>query len=405
MDALRAIAIVVASAAAAALSTPAVIRFARRINAVDRPNERKVSRRASMPLLGGLAVGIGCAAGFAVVGVFGMPEAESLFGHSVDADKILAFCAGGVFLMAVGAYDDRFGLGAKSKFSLQILAALIAIYFGFRLDAFTNPFTGETSPVAPFLYWPVSLIWIVGVTNAMNLIDGLDGLSAGLGAIIAATLTVICWQAGQWVGVVLGLALFGALVGYLPFNFPPARIFLGDTGSLFIGYGLALLALEGYRKTALLAFLVPVLALAIPILDTLLSIVRRFRAGTGLFSADRLHMHHRLLHREGSHKSAVLMLYFLTGCFCMIAVSFSQLDGWVSLVYLAAVVAVTIRLLRNLDAFSLDLGADGEVANPAGGSSSAGPGSGDSTAGSDSGAPADPAPDASEHSLKGDPIR
>jgi UDP-GlcNAc:undecaprenyl-phosphate GlcNAc-1-phosphate transferase len=172
------------------------------------------------------------------------------------------------------------------------------------------------------------------------------------------TLVIICWQGEQWVGVVIGLVLFGALIGYLPFNFPPARIFLGDTGSLVIGYGLALMALEGYRKTAILAFLVPVLALAIPLLDTLLSIVRRLRSGHGVFSPDRLHMHHRLLYREGSHKNAVLMLYFLTGCFCMIAVSFSQLDGWVAFLYLAAVVAVTIRLLRNLDAFSLDAGAD-----------------------------------------------
>jgi UDP-GlcNAc:undecaprenyl-phosphate GlcNAc-1-phosphate transferase len=203
--------------------------------------------------------------------------------------------------------------------------------------------------------WSVSLLWIVGVTNAMNLIDGLDGLSSGLGAIIAATLAIICWQAGQWTGVVIGLALFGALIGYLPYNFPPARIFLGDTGSLLIGFGLSLLALEGYRKAAFLAFIVPMLALAIPLLDTLLSIVRRLRSKRNVFAADQLHMHHRLLRREGSHKNAVLMLYFLTGCFCMIAISFSQIDGWLAFVYLVAVVAVTIRLLRNLDAFSLDV--------------------------------------------------
>ena len=156
----------------------------------------------------------------------------------------------------------------------------------------------------------------------------------------------------------MGLALFGALLGYLPYNFPPARIFLGDTGSLVIGFGLAVLALQGYRKAALLAFLVPLLALAIPLLDTALSIVRRVRSGRGVFSADRLHIHHRLLHREGSHRGAVLLLYFLTACFCMIAVSFSQIDGWIAFLYLAAVVAVTIRLLRNLDAFSLEMLAD-----------------------------------------------
>lgn len=350
MHVALAITIVLIAAIAAAVATPGVIRLARCLGAIDRPNERKVSQRRQMPLLGGLAVGVGCAAGLLAAWVLG-PPFESM-------TRIGAFAAGGLVLMLVGAWDDRFDLDARGKFVFQIGVAALAVHAGFRVDLFSLPFADTTYQVPFWIFWPVSMIWIVGVTNAMNLIDGLDGLSSGLGAIIAATLTIICWQAGQWVGVVLGLALCGALVGYLPYNFPPARIFLGDTGSLLIGYGLALLALEGYRKTAFLAFLVPMLALAIPLLDTLLSIVRRLRSGRGVFSADRMHMHHRLLHREGSHKNAVLMLYFLTGCFCMIAVSFSQIDGWLAFVYLAAVVAVTIRLLRNLDAFSLEIGAD-----------------------------------------------
>ncbi len=347
MDNTRAIAIVVIAASVAAISTPFVIRLARLIGAVDQPNERKVSHRAAMPLLGGLAVGLGCVAGL-VTAYFLSPEG----GQSL---QIAGFAAGAAILVLVGAWDDQFNLSAVTKLAFQILAAIIAVEAGFRVDFFSDPITATTYEVPLWVLWPVSLLWIVGVTNAMNLIDGLDGLSSGLGAIIAATLTIICWQAQQWTGVVIGLALFGALIGYLPFNFPPARIFLGDTGSLLIGFALALLALEGYRKTAFLAFIVPMLALAIPLLDTSLSIVRRLRSGRGVFSADRLHMHHRLLHSEGSHKNAVLMLYFLTGCFCMIAVSFSQLDGWLAFIYLAAVVAVTIRLLRNLGAFSLEV--------------------------------------------------
>ena len=347
MDPLHAIAIVLAASSVAALATPLVMRLARGIGAVDRPNERKVSRRNSMPLLGGLAVGLGCAVGI-TVGLLVVDEPRLVRGA-------LGFGGGALLLVLVGIWDDRFDVKPLVKLAFQIAAASIAIYAGFRVDLFSDPISRTTLDVPVAILWPVSLVWIVGVTNAMNLIDGLDGLSSGIGAIIAATLTIICWQAGQWVGVVIGLAIMGALLGYLPFNFPPARIFLGDTGSLLIGFGLAVLALEGYRKTALLAFLVPLLALAIPLLDTLLSIVRRLRSGRGVFSPDRLHMHHRLLEREGSHKNAVLMLYFLTGCFCMIAVSFSQLDGWIAFFYLAAVVGVTIRLLRNLDAFSLDL--------------------------------------------------
>ena len=347
LDEIRALAIVVVAAGVAALSTPLVKRLAVSIGAVDRPNDRKVSHRSAMPLLGGLAVGLGCGAG--------LIAAYFLSGEEGLSSQIAGFAAGATILVLLGAWDDRFTMRAPPKFFFQILAAIVAIQAGFRVDLFSDPITATTYVVPGWILWPVSLLWIVGVTNAMNLIDGLDGLSSGLGAIIAATLTIICWQAGQWTGVVIGLALFGALIGYLPYNFPPARIFLGDTGSLLIGFGLALLALEGYRKTAFLAFIVPMLALAIPLLDTSLSIVRRLRSGRGVFSADRLHMHHRLLHREGSHKNAVLMLYFLTSCFCMIAVSFSQLDGWLAFVYLAAVVAVTIRLLRNLDAFSLEV--------------------------------------------------
>jgi len=350
VDEIRAIAIVLIASGVAALTTPLVIRFAKRIGAVDRPNDRKISRRRGMPLLGGLAVAAGCGAGLVAIQVLGV-EANVM-------PQVWAFAGGAFILMSAGAWDDRFGLTVFKKLSAQIVAASIAILAGFSLDLFSIPLTSSVSEVPLWILWPVSLVWIVGVTNAMNLVDGLDGLSAGLGAIIAMTLTIICWQGGQWVGVVIGLALFGALVGYLPYNFPPARIFLGDTGSLVIGFGLALMALEGYRKEAILAFLVPVLALAIPLLDTLLSITRRLRSGTGVFSPDRLHMHHRLLYREGSHKNAVLMLYFLTSCFCMIAVSFSQLDGWLAFVYLAAVVAVTVRLLRNLDAFSLEVGTE-----------------------------------------------
>ena len=347
MSEFRAIAIVLVAAGVAALATPFVMRLALAVGAVDRPNDRKVSRRAQMPLLGGLAVGVGCAAGLLLATLW--------LGESPLWPKAWGFALGGAVLMTVGFLDDRFTLRANVKLLFQVVAALIAIQAGFRVDLFSDPFSVQTHAVPVWIMLPVSVLWIVGVTNAMNLIDGLDGLSSGLGAIIAATLTIICWQAEQWVGVTIGLALFGALIGYLPFNFPPARIFLGDTGSLLIGFGLSILALEGYRKAAFLAFIVPMLALAIPLLDTLLSIARRLRSGRGVFAPDKLHMHHRLLVREGSHKNAVLMLYFLTSCFCMIAISFAQIDGWLAFVYLAAVVAVTVRLLRNLDAFSLEV--------------------------------------------------
>jgi UDP-GlcNAc:undecaprenyl-phosphate GlcNAc-1-phosphate transferase len=197
----------------------------------------------------------------------------------------------------------------------------------------------------------ITLCWIVVVTNAMNLIDGLDGLTAGIGVIIAATLGIICFQASQPAGLLISLVMLGALLGFLPFNFPPAKIFLGDAGALFVGYALALISIQGYRKAALLAFIVPLLALAVPLLDTGLSIFRRVRTGRDIFSADKLHMHHLLLAREGSHRRAVLWLYFQTLCFSVIALSFSQLRGFSAYIFLGAVVILTARLLRNLGMF------------------------------------------------------
>ncbi len=192
--------------------------------------------------------------------------------------------------------------------------------------------------------------------------DGLDVLAAGVGVIIGATLTLIAWQAGQPLGVCLGIALIGSLLGFLPHNFSPARIILGDTGSLFVGYSLALLSLEGYRQVTVIPFVVPLLALAVPIIDTLISILRRAGTGRSPFRADRQHIHHRLLARRGSPRAAVMQFYFLTACFSLIAVSFTDLQGYVAAFCLVAVLVLTLRLLRNLGVLSI--GAREEPALP-----------------------------------------
>ena len=251
----------------------------------------------------------------------------------------------------MGVVDDRWNLTAAPKLIVQILVAAIAIFFGFQIDHLTDPFTKEAWTLPFWLSWVVTTLWIVGITNAMNFIDGLDGLCSGVGLIIAATLTFIAWQAGLESGVVVGLALAGALVGFLYFNFPPSRIFLGDTGAYFIGYSLALLSLEGYQKVTVLTFLVPLLSPGG-------AAHRRGSLGPpsgpqpdNPMSADRAHMHHRLLETEGSVRSAVLSIWFLTACFCIIAVSFTRLEGWAAMLFLAAVALLTLRLLRNLGFF------------------------------------------------------
>lgn len=326
-------------------STPLVGRLARRVGAVDRPNERKVSNRENMPLLGGLAV----ASGFAVAVVV----ARFLLDGEVDA-KLRGLLLGSGVILALGVVDDRFGLGARSKLSFQTLAAFVVIAHGFEIFRLTNPLSGEAFELPRWLVWVITTFWIVAVTNAMNLLDGLDGLASGVAAIIAATLAIVAWQAGQPLALCMGIALVGALLGFLPHNFAPARIFLGDTGSLLLGFVLSLLAVETYRRVSLITLLVPLMTLAVPLLDTALSILRRLRKRAPIFSADRQHMHHRLLDVAGSARSAVLQFYFLTGAFCLLALSFSRLEGVVAAVFLAAVVILTIRLLWNLGVLSMD---------------------------------------------------
>jgi UDP-GlcNAc:undecaprenyl-phosphate GlcNAc-1-phosphate transferase len=330
----------------AVLATPWVGKLALAVGAVDRPNARKVSQRVDMPLLGGLAVACAFFVGLLVMRVtgFGLPEEGKLQGVVIA----------GLLILSVGVIDDRFGLSAGPKLLGQLTAAAVAIAHGFEIFQFTNPLTGSLVELSAPFVWAATAFWILAVTNALNLLDGLDGLASGVAAIIAATLAVIAWQAGHSFGICLGIALVGSLLGFLPHNFAPARIFLGDTGSLFVGLMLSLLTLECYRRVSLITLMVPLLTLAVPLLDTTLSIVRRVRLRAPVFSADRLHMHHRLLASKGSARAAVLQFYFLTAAFCLIAVSFTRLEGPWAWGFLAAVVALTVRLLWNLGALSTE---------------------------------------------------
>jgi UDP-GlcNAc:undecaprenyl-phosphate GlcNAc-1-phosphate transferase len=336
-----------AAAAVAAAATPIVSRLARLLRVIDQPGDRKVNERPDIPLLGGLAVAIGFYVGLSVA-VLLAGDAVRFAGH------MEALLIGGLLVLGIGAYDDRFALSANPKLLIELTAAGVAIALGFRITHFTDPITHTLWFLPGWLMVVVTTLWIVGITNAMNLIDGLDGLCTGVGVIIAATLTIVCWQGEHWTGVYLGAALVGAMLGFLPFNFPPARIFLGDTGALFIGYVLSLLALEGYRQLFLLTFLVPLLALAVPLLDTGLSVLRRLRRRSHIFGADRAHMHHRLLQFQGSQRSAVLSIYFLTACFCVIALSFTNLQGYAAVIVVAVVILLTVRLLRNLGFFDVE---------------------------------------------------
>ncbi len=332
----------------AAVTTPLVRRLALGIGVVDRPNERSVNRRLDMPLMGGMAIGLGFAAGLAV--------ALRQMSSEIAEGRLMGLAVGGAIVLASGIWDDRFGMRAPTKFTLQILAAVVAVSNGYELAHFTEPFTRESYPLPGWLMWIVTILWIVMITNAINLVDGLDGLATGVAAIIAATLAIIAGQNGSdTFGLWIALALVGSLLGFLPFNFAPARIFLGDTGALFIGFVLSLIALEGYRQISLLTFVVPLLALAVPILDTGLSVIRRIRSRSPIFAADRQHMHHRMLETEGTARSAVLQFYLLTAAFGLLSIGVSRLDeAWWVGICLIMIVMLTFRLVSNLGALQSD---------------------------------------------------
>jgi UDP-GlcNAc:undecaprenyl-phosphate GlcNAc-1-phosphate transferase len=325
----------------AALATPLAARLSFVVGAIDRPNERKVSVRPNIPRLGGLAVALGTAAG--------VGAALLLEPAPADAGRLWGLLAGAALVLAIGATDDRFSLPAWPKLVVEIAAAGIAFAAGFQIERFSDPITRSVWYFDPWLSWLLTTAWIVVVTNSFNLIDGLDGLCAGVSAIIGVALTLLAWQGGHVPGLIVGVALVGALLGFLPFNFPPARIFVGDTGALFLGYCLSLIALESYQRGTVVTFLVPLLVLAVPLLDTSLSILRRLRRRSNVMAADREHIHHRLLKDfDGSHRPAVLSLYFLTACFCLIALSFTRLHGLAVLFFVALVLLLTFRILRNL---------------------------------------------------------
>jgi UDP-GlcNAc:undecaprenyl-phosphate GlcNAc-1-phosphate transferase len=273
--------------------TPWVIRLAQRLGAVDEPDQRKV-HRLPMPRLGGLAVYLA----FVSTLLITQPLTAPLLGLVLGATVI-------VFL---GVWDDVRGLSPRLKLAGQILAALTLIPFGIHVEFVTNPFGG----IIYLGLWgvPLTVFWLVAVTNAVNLIDGLDGLASGTALIASLTLAAVAYTLGNMAVVAVALILAGAVLGFLRYNFHPARVFLGDTGSMFLGFTLATLAIMGLSKGATaLAVIIPVVILGIPLADTAFAILRRYRNRKPIFHPDKEHLHHRLLGAGLTHRGAVLVMY------------------------------------------------------------------------------------------------
>ncbi|MGH7737132.1 MAG: MraY family glycosyltransferase [Candidatus Tyrphobacter sp.] len=316
----------------AVTASPLVIRMARRLGAVHGPQDRHMHTTPT-PRIGGVAVYLGFAVAlFAVLGLaLSSPYALEPSAHyaplahryNVLADRfaeihqLVGLLFGSLLILGVGVWDDLMGMKPRNKFIAQILVALVSMLYGFVIPGVTNPFNHNASTnwidFSPWLGVPLTLLWYVGMMNAINFIDGLDGLLGGFTFISSLFMFWIFFLHGDAVVAIVVLALGGAAIGFLPYNFNPARIFLGDAGSLFIGYVFATVSIIGTSKTAIaISLVVPLLVLALPVVDTAAVILRRTFAGQALTQPDRGHFHHQLVLRFGlSVRQAVILIYAL----------------------------------------------------------------------------------------------
>ncbi|MBI9017253.1 MAG: undecaprenyl/decaprenyl-phosphate alpha-N-acetylglucosaminyl 1-phosphate transferase [Phycisphaerae bacterium] len=327
--------------------TPLVIFAARSLGVNDAPNARSVHTK-SIPRLGGLAIFLAMMSVAVPMLIFDDP-----IGHMflTIATNMMVLLSAGAFIFMVGFIDDLVGIRARTKFLAQIVAAVVVCYFGIRIDQLS---VGSWFSIDfGWWSWPITILWIAGVTNAVNLIDGLDGLAAGISSIVCGTIAVLSIYMGQPVMAVIMLAMLGSLSGFLLFNFNPARIFMGDCGSLFLGFILATSSVMcASKSTTIVGLALPFIALGVPIFDMLFSMLRRLLERRSMFSADRGHVHHRLLDIGLKHRHVVLVIYAVTmlatalGLFMMMTQDASTVIIFVAILLLLVLFFRTVGAVR-----------------------------------------------------------
>ncbi len=293
----------------ALVATPVVKRLAFRVGAVDVPKDSRRMHNHPIPRMGGLAI------------FLGFLLSVLLFADLTT--QLRGMLLGAVIIVVLGILDDIYALGAKLKLAVQIAAALVAVFSGNVIETLSNPNVFSTD-----LYWdlgwlsiPATVIWIVAITNAVNLIDGLDGLACGVSTISSMTLLVISLLVADAPVAILMAALAGGCLGFLPYNLNPAKIFMGDTGSTFLGYILAVVSIQGlFKFYTIISFAVPFLMLGLPIFDTCFAFIRRIAHGQSPMHADRSHVHHRLIDMGFNQKQAVAVLYVISAILGLSAV-------------------------------------------------------------------------------------
>ena len=325
--------------------TPHTMRLAKKVGAIDIPNDRRVNKKP-MPRLGGLAV----IAGFFVSTIYLLITTQlegkiDLFGEEDYYINLIGFVVGIIILGVVCYIDDVKGIPSYVKLAAQIISAIIVVACGIRIDFISIPFTEGKIVISGIASYIITVCWIVGITNAINLIDGLDGLSSGVTLISCLSLLMVFALNGSpLIAIVLITALAGAIVGFLPFNFSPAKTFIGDTGSNFMGFSLAIISILGVAKTyTALVLIAPIIILAMPIFDTLFAIIRRIIKGKSLkavFKPDKGHLHHKLVAKGYSQKQAVLIMYGITATLGMFAVILLESGIWKALSFALLIIAI-----------------------------------------------------------------
>ena len=312
---------------------PFIKKIAIHVGALDIPNARKVHNKP-MPRLGGLAIFLGFLFGYML---FGEP--------SSTMNSILI---GSFIIVLTGAIDDIKPLKASVKFAAQLMAALVVSCYGKLLIQDITAF-GLYIDLGIFAY-PITIFFILGCLNCINLIDGLDGLAAGISAIYFATIGIISIIMGKMgLDFVLTFIMLGSVLGFLVHNFHPASIFAGDSGSLFMGFMIAVIALLGFKSVTLTSLIIPLLILAIPILDTVFAIIRRLLKGEKISHPDKSHLHHQLLNKNFSHKTTVLIIYAIDILFAAASIIYVLHDQKVGYVIYAVLTIIVVTFVLKTD--------------------------------------------------------
>ena len=334
------------------MATPYTIKIAHKVGAVDIPKDQRRMHKKAMPKFGGPAVILGFLVSVIyLLIVMSMENTINLFGIEQYGMKLLGMLLGIIIIGVTCIIDDIKTIRPIIKLTGQVLAAIVVVLFGVRIDEIQLPFI-QNPQVQEVFSIIITIIWIVGVTNAINLIDGLDGLSSGISVISALSLLIIfVLNDSPTVAILLITALAGALVGFLPFNFSPAKTFIGDTGSNFLGFSLSIISILGVAKTYTVAVIVlPLIVLGLPLFDTFWAIIRRLIKGKSIkaiFKADKGHLHHRIVAKGFSQKQAVLILYGISATFGIFAVIMLESGIWKALSFLLMVIVAIALGYKN----------------------------------------------------------